>query len=261
MVTVFRQMSVLTKNTLLEAFRNKLYYAVLLFALLTLASTGVFGALSLHQEERVFNDLILFVSLLFLAGLSVYQGVRTIHREIETRTVFTVVSKPVSRTQFVVGKYLGSFIALFVALTSIVLLTIAAALIMGYSISPEFFAAYYGVLLQLALVLALTVFFSSFTSPILSALCAGGVFIAGSLTPQLRDALHYFEKHHNPAHFVAQAAIFVLPDFDKLNLSFELTHKIPVPGSYLVTATLYTGTYVAILLLIACVLFARRDIA
>lgn len=253
------QFGVLTKNTLLEAFRNKLFYGVLFFALIALSSTGVFGALSLHQEERVFNDLVLFSTVLFLAGLTVYQGVRTIHREIETRTIFTVISKPVSRAHFIVGKYLGSLAAVSVALVVIVALKVTAASLVDFEVTSQLYAAYYGVLLQMALLLALTIFFSTFSSPILSALFSGGVFIAGSLTPQLREAIAYFAKQGNPARYVAEAAVFVLPDFEKLNLSFELTHRVDVPSSYLVTATAYSATYVAILLLLGCVIFAQRD--
>jgi ABC-type transport system involved in multi-copper enzyme maturation permease subunit len=257
--TLARQFGVLTKNTLLEAFRNKLFYGVLFFALIALSSTGVFGALSLHQEERVFNDLVLFASVLFLAGMTIYQGGRTIHREVESHTIFTVISKPVSRSQFIIGKYLGSLVAITVALVVIVALKVAAAYFVGFEITSQLFAAYYGVLLQLSILLALTIFFSTFSSPILSALFSGGVVIAGSLTPQLREAISYFAKNDNPARYVGEAAVFVLPDFEKLNLSFELTHQIDIPSTYLLTATAYAATYVAILLLIGCVVFGRRD--
>ncbi|QDG49941.1 hypothetical protein FIV42_04060 [Persicimonas caeni] len=257
--SLVRQFGVLTKNTLLESFRNKLFYGVLLFALLALASTGVFGALSLHQEERVFNDLVLFSSVLFLAGITIYQGVRTIHREIETHTIFTVLAKPVSRAQFVVGKYLGSLVAVSVGLLVILGLKVGTAYAVGFELTPTLFAAYFGVLLQLALLLALTIFFSTFSSPILSALFTGGVFIAGSLTPQLREAITYFAKQGNPARYVAEAAVFVLPDFEKLNLSYELTHQIAIPAAYMVQASLYAFTYVALLLLCACIVFERRD--
>jgi ABC-type transport system involved in multi-copper enzyme maturation permease subunit len=257
--TLARQFGVLTKNTLLEAFRNKLFYGVLFFALLALSSTGVFGALSLHQEERIFKDLLLFASVLFLTGLTIYQGVRTIHREVESHTIFTVISKPVSRAQFILGKYLGSLVAIMVALALILSLKIAAAYIVGFEVTSTFFAAYFGVLLQISIVLALTIFFGTFSSPILSALFSGGVFIAGSLTPQLREAISYFAKKDNPARYLGEAAVFILPDLEKLNLSFELTHQIEVPSSYLLTATAYAGTYVAILLLLACMVFERRD--
>jgi ABC-type transport system involved in multi-copper enzyme maturation permease subunit len=259
MPILFRQFGAITKNTLLEAFRNKLFYGVLFFALIALASTGVFGALSLHQEERVFNDVVLFAAVVFLAGLTIYQGIRTIHREIETRTIFTVLSKPVSRSSFVFGKYIGSLVAIFAALLVILGLKVGALYLVGFEVVPQLFAAYYGAMLQLAIVLALTILFSTFSSPILSALFAGGIFIAGSLTPQLREAIGYFAEEGNPARYVAEAALFVLPDFDKLNLSFELTHRIPVPADYLITATGYAATYVAILLVVGCVIFARRD--
>lgn len=256
---VLRQFGVLTRNTLLEAFRNKIFYGVLFFALIALGSTGVFGALSLHQQVRVFNDLVLFAAVLFLAGLTIYQGIRTLQREIETRTIFTVLSKPVSRSNFIIGKYIGSLAAIAVAMGLILGLKLVAMLIVGFEITPQLFAAYFGALLQLAIVLALTILFSTFSSPILSALFSGGIFIAGSLTPQMREAVDYFAKEQNPARYIGEAALFVLPDFDKLNLSFELTHQIPVPSGYLWGATAYAATYIGLLLLGGCVVFSRRD--
>lgn len=259
MPLLLRQFGALTKNTLLEALRNKLFFGVLFFALIALASTGVFGALSLHQEERVFNDLVLFTAVIFLTGLTIYQGIRAIHREVDTHTIFTVISKPVSRTSFIIGKYIGSLVVIAVAMLVILGLKLAALYLADFAITPQLFAAYYGALLQLSIVLALAILFSTFSSPILSTLFTGGIFIAGSLTPQLRDAIAYFSREGNPARYVGEAAIFVLPDFDKLNLSFELTHQLVIPTSYLLTATGYAATYVGILLLIGCVIFARRD--
>lgn len=259
MLLLLRQFSAITVNALREAFRNKLFYGVLFFALIALTSTGVFGALSLHQEERVFSDLVLFAAVIFLAGLSIYQGIRAIHREVETRTIFTVISKPVSRTNFLVGKYIGSWVAILVALAVILGLKVASMAVVGFAISPQLFAAYYATMLQLSIVLALAIFFSTFSSPILSALFTGGVFIAGSLTPQLHEAIEYFAKQENPARYVGEVAVFLLPDFDKLNLSFELTHQLPVPASYLFAATAYAGMYSAILLLFGCLIFSRRD--
>jgi ABC-type transport system involved in multi-copper enzyme maturation permease subunit len=259
MLTLARQFGALTKNTVLEAVRNKLLYGVLLFALLVLASTGVFGALSLHQEERVFNDLVLAFSTIFLAGLATYQGVRAMHKEMETRTIFTVISKPISRSIFIIGKYLGSLAALGLALAIIVALKVGAAAIVGFELTPQLGWAYYAVFLQLTIVVAVAIFFSSFSSPLLSGLLTLGVFVGGSLTPQLREAIAYFAEQQNPARYVAEGALWVLPDLEKLNLSFELTHDIAVPASYLLVATGYAATYAGVVLLLACLIFERRE--
>src|SRR5690554_697648 len=214
MPLLLRQFSALTKNTLLEALRNKLFFGVLFFALIALSSTGVFGALSLHQEERVFNDLVLFASVIFLMGLTIYQGIRSIHREVETRTIFTVISKPVSRSTFLLGKYVGSVAVILFAMSLILGLKVAALYFVDFAITPQLFAAYYGAFLQIAIVLAFTILFSTFSSPILCTLFSGGIFIAGSLTPQLREAVSYFAKQDNPARYIGEVALFVLPDLE-----------------------------------------------
>ncbi|MFP4596618.1 MAG: ABC transporter permease [Persicimonas sp.] len=259
MPVLVRQFGMLMRNTLLEAVRNKLLYGVLLFGVLVLASTGLFGAMSLHQEERVFRDLVLFFSTVFLAGLATYQGVRAMQHEVETHTIFTVLSKPVSPTIFVIGKYLGSLLAIFIALLIIVALKVGAALVMGFEIDLNWLWAYYTAFLQLAIVVGLAILFSSFSSPLLSALLTIGVFIGGSLTPQLQEAIAFFAKQDNPARYVAEAAVFILPDIEKLNLSFELTHSLPISAQYLTVASSYALTYTGILLFLACLIFERRE--
>ena len=256
---VFTQFTALTQNALREALSNKVFYGVLVFALLTISATGVVGALSLHQEERLFNDLIFFSSVLFLAGLSVYQGVRSVHQEIQSRTIFTVLTKPVSRTSFVVGKYLGAAVAILIALLGIAGLQAATAGLLGYELTVQHAYAYYGLMLQLCIVVAVAMLFSSFSSPVLSSIFAGAVFLAGSLSPQLREAVSYFAEKNSPFKYVAEAAMFILPDFEKLNLSFELTHAIFVPTDYILSMSGYAFAYVGMTLSLTCIIFSRRD--
>jgi ABC-type transport system involved in multi-copper enzyme maturation permease subunit len=253
------QFTALTQNTLREALSNKVLYGVIVFALLTIAATSVIGALSLHQEERLFNDLIFLASVMFLAGLSIYQGIRSLQTEIKSRTIFTVLAKPVSRTNFLVGRYIGSVVAIIIALLSIMALQALAAAIFGYELTVQHAAAYYGLFLQVAIELAVAILFSSFSSPILSSIFTGAIFVAGSLTPQLREAITYFAEKNVLVKYFAEAAMFVLPDFEKLNLSFELTHSIAIPPDYMLTITGYAIAYIGVVLSVTSLIFRRRD--
>lgn len=256
---MIRQIAAFTRNTLLETLRNKLLYALLFFGVAVIGATSAFGALSLHQDERVFNNLVLFANVLFLAALAIYQGVGSIQREIETRTIYTVLSKPVMRGTFLVGKFTASLTMITLCLGILFAMTLAMAAFLDYAITPQLFAAYYGLFLQLAIITAAAIFFSSFSTTLLSALFTFSVFLVGNLTPQLREAAAAFAKTGNPTRHIVDAVLWIIPDLEKLNLSFELTHKLTIPTSYLLTATGYTAVYVAFLLGGAYIVFRNRD--
>lgn len=259
MIRVTRQCAALALNTIREALSNRLLYAVALFAAVALSATGVFGALSLHQEERLFRDLVYFSSTVFLFGLATYQGVNSVTQEIQKKSVTTVLSKPVSRVTFVVGKYLGSVTVVVLGLFIIVGSKIAAALVLDFDVTRQFASAYYGLFLQLLIVSAIAILFSTLSSPLLAALITIGLTIAGSLTPQLREAAAHFAEKDNPVQLVAEAALTILPDLEKLNLSFELTHGVVVPATYLIAASGYAVLYSAIVLSLSAIVFGRQD--
>ena len=255
------QFRVFITNSLLEALRNKTLYAVLAAALLTMGAASTFGALSLHQDERIFNNLVFFANMLFLVALSIYQGVTSLQREIEHKTIFTVLSKPVTRGSFLVGKYVASAAIIAVCALLMFGLKAGAALLMGYDLTATHAAAYFAAYLQLAIVVALAFFFASFSTPLLSALFTFCLFLIGSLTPQIEEAARSFAADGNPVYLLLDSILYVIPDLEKLNLSYELTHQIAVPGSYLFNAVIYTATVITFLLGAAYLLFRRRDFA
>lgn len=256
-----RQYRVFVTNTLLEAARSKVFYAVLIAAGLTIGAATTFGALSLHQDERVFNNLVFFASFLFLVALSIYQGARALHREIDTNTVFTVLSKPVTRGTFVLGKYVASVVIVTVCATLMFGFKAVVALLLGYEVGLVHLGVYVAALLQLWIVVAVGFFFSSFSvsGPLLSALFTFSIFLIGSLTPQIEEASSQFAEEGNPVHLLLDATLWVVPDFEKMNLSYELTHQVDIPVSYFVHALGYTTSVVIFALLFAHLIFRRRD--
>ncbi len=255
-----RQLGSFIRNGLLEALRNKVLYAVLIAGAIAIAAASAFGALSLHQEERLFNNLVYFVGFLFLVALAIYQGTSSLHREVSTKTIYTVLSKPVDRPVFLVGKYVASAVVLAVAACLIFGMKIAVALYLGYDVTAVHFSAYFTAILQLVIIVALAHFFGSFSGPLLSALFTFCVFLMGSLTPQIEDAARQFRRQENPVHLLLEGSLWVLPDLEKLNLSYELTHQIEVSAAYLGHAVVYTSTVVFFLLLFSHLIFRRRDL-
>lgn len=262
MPNLMSQIVALASNTLRHAVRQKLLYALLIFAVLGLGGTGVFGALSLHQQQRVFFDSLLLGTTIFTCCLAIYLAVSSIHREIETGTVFTVISKPVSRQTFTLGKYVGVSLTTLLGLATLVTIQVLAALLLEYELRTSFFVAYLGVSLQALVVAAIAILFSNFAAESLTAaMLSLGVFIAGSLTPQLSDAAAHFRNTGNPVGSLLEVVVFVLPDLYSLNFSFELTHSIEVPSTYLLSVILYAAVYVALTLVLASLQLLFRELA
>ncbi|RDV38516.1 hypothetical protein DV096_06770 [Bradymonadaceae bacterium TMQ3] len=261
MIRTLRQVDAFARNALLEGLRNKVLYAVLVAALAALGAASAFGALSLHQEERLFNNLVFAIGHLFLVALAIYQGVNALHREIESKTIFTVLSKPVTRASFLVGKFAASVGILAVCWALMFGAKALTGLALGYEIGALHLATYLGSLMQLVLVLALAFFFSAFSGPLLSALFTFGLVVVGSLTPQLADASRQFANEGNPLHLILDVALYVVPDLEKLNLSYELATGIEVGWGYLLHALLYTGVTAGLLLGFGYLIFSRRDFA
>lgn len=256
-----RQLLVFTTNTLLEAFRNNTLYAVLVAAGLAIGAAVVLGPLSLGQDERIFTNLVFFVGMMFLVALSIYQGVTTLHREIDDKTIFTVLSKPVTREAFLVGKYTASVVVVTVCAMLMFGLKSIFAVLLGYELTTIHLGVYFAGVLQLIIVVAVGFFFSTFSAsgPFLSALFTFSIFVIGSLTPQIENASSEFAADGNPVHFLLDATLWVVPDFEKLNLSYELTYQMEIPGSYFLHATGYTSSVVIFILLLSHLIFSRRD--
>lgn len=254
-----RQLVVFTTNTLLEALRNKTIYAVIIAAVLAMAAATTVGAMSLHRDERLFNNLVFFAGMLFLVALAIYQGVTSIHREVESRTIFTVLSRPVTRGAFLVGKYVASVAITTVCAALMFGLKLLAAVFFGYEITSVHFGAYYAGILQLAIIVAVAFFFTTFSGPLLSALFTFAIFLIGSLTPQLEEVSAEFAADANPVHLLLDLTLVIVPDLEKLNLSRELTHQLEIPWTYFLHATGYTATVVVFVLLFAHLIFSRRD--
>lgn len=255
----WRATSAIAFNTFREAVRNKVFGSLVFVAVLLMAASLALGEMSLHEELRVTRDLTLFASTVFAAAITIYSSITLLYTEIEQRTIYTILSKPIRRWQFITGKF-GGIVLLVVCILGL-LYAISAGLIalQGGAISATLGWAYGSLLLQMMIVAAVALFLASFSSPLLSGMITAAIVIAGHLFSHLEQAQRMLEEAGNPLAFVIETLQFVLPNLESLNLSTELTYTIPIPAAYALTAGWYTVSYTAIVLVLAMIIFARRD--
>ncbi len=245
-------------NTIREAIRDKLLYMLLFFAIAMIAAGVLVSTLSYVESQRILQDVGFGAIRLFGVAIAIFVGVGLIHKEVDRRTAYTILSKPLSRAEFLLGKYLGLVLTIWLQMAIMVVAFALVSLVTGAPFGAGHAAALLLVATELAVVVALATLFSCFTTPMLASFFATGFWIVGHLTRELRDigASSEFEAIRGITSFMHR----VLPDLESFNLSVEAVHGLPIVASDVWLALLYATGYVAILLVGAVVVFEHRDL-
>jgi ABC-type transport system involved in multi-copper enzyme maturation permease subunit len=252
-----RQFLAIALSTFREAVRNKILYSILVFAIALIALALGIGAASLSQNERILKDVGLFAMHFFSNIIAVFMGVTMVFQELQRKTIYNVLSKPVSRFTYFFGKYTGMAAVLAVQL---VVMTVALIFIMKVRadlVPIEFFYAAWLAYVECLLILGFALFFSSFSTPYVSGFLTLGVWSVGGLLQNL--ALHHQDMDLGFSRALAGFFVAVSPDLSFFNLATQLAYSVPVDGAYVLHASFYGLSYTALLLLAGSAIFARRD--
>ena len=247
----------LALNTAREAVRNKLLYSLLFFAILMILSGVAMAALSYVERERILQDIGIASIRLFSVAIAIFVGVDLIHKEVERRTVYTILSKPLSRAEFLLGKYLGLVLIIWLQMLVMVLFFAGLSALTGAPLGLSHLAAFALTAVELAVVVAIATLFSAFTTPMLASFFSCGVWMSGHLTRELRD--HGAASDLPLARELTAWMHRILPDLESFNLSIEASHQLPVAASDVWLPALYGAGYVVVLLVAAAGIFERRD--
>jgi ABC-type transport system involved in multi-copper enzyme maturation permease subunit len=248
-------------NTFREAVRDRVLYNLIFFALMMIGAAIIVGQISIGIERLVIINLGLSAISIFGLVMAVFIGVGLVSKEIEKRTLYSLLAKPIRRWEFLVGKYAGLLLTLVVN-TSFMTIALAAALF--YVGRPfvrsdsSILVAIYFILLELALVTALALFFSCFSSPTLSTLFTLGIYITGVFARDMRDV---GKLTGNPSlNAVTRVIYSLVPNFHNFNAIAAAGHGESIPLSLVGQNTLYAVLYVTLLLLAASAVFSKRNL-
>jgi Cu-processing system permease protein len=252
---------VVAVNTFREAVRDRVLYNLVFFALMMMAAAVLVGGVSIGIERDVIVNLGLSAISIFGIVMAIFIGVGLVYKEIEKRTLYSLLAKPVQRWQFLVGKFAGLLLTLAVN-TGFMMIGLAAAL---FYVTRKFergdgtiVISIYFILLELALITALALFFSCFSSPMLSTLYTLGIYVAGVFSPDIRDI---GVVTNNPTvKAVAKLTYYILPNFHNFNVIAAAAHKEAIPFALIWQNTLYAAIYVAVVLIAASAIFSGRDL-
>jgi len=260
-----RPIIAIASTTVGEAIRRRVLLIILLLAIVLLVVAPGLGILSARSETTVLRGMMLGIIQLFSALIAVVLTVYMIPNEIERRTIYTILSKPVQRWQFLVGKYLGAVaaLALMMALMCVVLSAVFLIERQGISDILDVLKAPMMYFVQMSLLAAVAIFFSTFVAPLVNFFLTGGLFLLGSLFNPFFQTL---QENANTAPIAKYSAMFVnsiLPNFSNYNIQNPIINpqsQIQNEKTYYVSITIYGVCYIVALLVAGIWIFDRREV-
>ncbi len=257
-------------NVFRESVRDRVPYNLVLFASLLIASSYLLGQLTAGQDMKIIKDLGLAATSIFGLFIAIFIGIGLVSKEVERRSIYALLSKPVSRPQFIVGKYAGLVLTLAVNVSVMAVALYAVLAFMAWTGPPQAYLAWERpatdpallkaialIFVELMLVTAIALFFSTFSSPILSAALTFGLFLTGQFNADLKNFDRVVDSQ--AAAWLARGLYHVLPDLSAFDVKTEVVHGLPVTAGYLASTAAYGLVYIAALLLAATFIFSRRD--
>jgi len=260
-----RRVAAIARNTFIEAARNRAFVGLGLAAMGLVASSMAISGLALaDQMARVLVDFGLFAISLLEVVIAVTMGVILVYKEIDKKTFFVVLTKPIRRSEVLAGKFLGLSAVLAIALALMALAWVGSLLLRGVPLRPGMAQALVLAWLQGVLVTSVALFFSSFASPILSGVFTLGVYLAGTTLYVLQDLLTLKKgvlATSDSARAVAKAAVTALPDLSVFDVGKELILGIPIGWDYVAASAGYCLGWCLLFWALASLIFERRDFA
>ncbi len=265
-----RAVSAIALNVFRESVRDKVLYNLVLFAILMMAASYLIGQLTAGQDVKIIKDLGLSATSLFGLFIAVFIGIGLVSKEVERRSVYSLLAKPIHRYQMILGKYAGLTLTLVV---NIGVMSLALYAVLGYmawgippetakawdapALDPAMLKALVLIFVELMIITAIALFFSTFSTPMLSAALTFGFFVAGHFSDDLRN---FHEVVDSPAAArLARGVYWLLPNLAQFDVKAQVVHAQPVPLGYMLLTFTYAAVYIGALLTAAAVIFSRRD--
>jgi ABC-type transport system involved in multi-copper enzyme maturation permease subunit len=250
----------IASNTFREAVRDRVLYNLIAFALLLSGAAILVGQISIDIERLVVINLGLTAVSLFGLVVAIFIGIGLVSKEIDKRTLYTVLSRPVRRWEFIFGKFCGLAGTLVVNTFFMAIGVFGALLYVSHHFQSGdgwILVALYFIILQFLIVTALALLFSSFSSPLMAAVFAFSLFVIGSFSEDLRG---FAAIAHGASGWLATCAAYVIPNFSALNIVSSVAHGQPVSGQLILYNSIYALVYATAALCGAVLIFERRNL-
>lgn len=248
----------LAYNTFRETVRDRIFYLVAVFGFVMLASTAVLSPLNVGAQGKIMADVGLAAMVVFGLVVAVFVGSAMVRKEMDKGTILTILAKPIGRREYLFGKFLGLNLTLVSMLVVMGVLFLLMLLMSPDGFSLRFLPAIYLSFLELMVLNAVVVFFSTCVSPILAAVFSLGVFAVGHLSESIRD----FGQMQGTAlqQKIADVVYYLIPNLEVFNVRAAVVHGDAVAAGHLLMASIYALAWTGLLLLLAGAIFDRKEL-
>lgn len=245
-------------NTYREAVRDKILYVLLFFAGATILASKALGWISIGEDVKIIADISLAAISIFGALIAIFVGTSLVYKEVDKRTIYTILSQPMWRHEFVFGKYIGLTMLIGTVTGTMGLGAAAYIALLGGAVNITFFEALLLIYCKLLLVTALSVLMSTLTSPILGAIIVLTAYFVGHATSIMIDLPQHFDG--TLAKRVIESAYYLVPNLSNFDIWREYANGVPVPHTYVAWTIGYGALYTTMLLFLSAVAFQDKDV-
>ncbi len=254
---MIKAVGVIASNTFREIVRDRILYGLLVFAVLLIAVSLALGQLSFKEQTRIAINFGFSGIHLSLVMLAIFVGSTLVYREIEKQTILTLLARPISRTQFIVGKFIGLSLVIFTAMVLLALVLLFVVLAIGFEMSPSFFIALLGMYFEALILLSFSLLFGTFARPTMSVVFVIGIFLIGHWL----DSLNFFAERSKSDEFMLFSKFIntIMPNFEIFNWRAAPVFGDVLSLSEVAFALTYTMGWLMLVLSMTSLSFRRRD--
>jgi Cu-processing system permease protein len=252
-----RSVWIIAINTFREIIRDRILYGIVVFALLLFGLSLALGELSFIEQARISANFGFTGIQLGSAVLAIFVGSTLVAREIEKQTILTLLARPISRTQFLFGKFFGLVFVVIVVLSGLAIVLGALVSSLGLNVGLSFGVALLGVFLEALVLVSMTLFFGVFARPITTVIFASALFLIGHWVSSLG---YFVEKSSSPLFkFLAGSLGQIVPDLERFNWRVAPVYQASIPPAEILSTAGYALGWVLVLLSLTVLIFRRRD--
>lgn len=258
----------IAKNTFREAIRDKILYSLLIFTVIMIAASVLLGQLTIGQDQRVIKDMGLASMSLFGVLIATFVGTSLVYKEIRKKTIYTMLSKPIHRYEFILGKYLGLLMTMFVELSIMAVVLFAVIMLHGVTFaSPVTGAEPIGyallvkaivlIFFELMIVTSIAVLFSIISTPVLSVFFTLGIYVIGHLTVDIKEMGVALESSLLKG--LCSLSYYILPNLENFNIRAEMVRDVFVSSRFMFYSIIYGVLYMSFILLVSILSMERKQ--
>jgi len=248
----------IAQNTFKENMRNRVMGVILIFAVSLIVLSSIISQWSLDQQVKILKDFGLAAISLFGLLMAMFVGVRTFYQEIEHKTIYMLASKPIGRWQIILGKYAGLAATILLNVFAISTTLFLVNYFVEHAFDWHLLPAILLICLEIFLVIAWAIFFSTVTSSLMSSILTFFIFVMGHLAP---DIMLYTKIHpHSSINPVLKVLHAIVPNLENFNIKTAVVEGLPLPPHAVSYAILYGMAYVAVMLMITAFIFEKKDL-